>query len=78
MLVGSGGGGYRRPWFDGLPREATITAVQRSSIDDARRHRARPPTAGSDQVDEYPLARVTDAYAAVDAGTLHGRALVVP
>ena len=42
-----GGGGYRRPWFDGLPHEATITAVQRSSIDDAPRRSSRsPPTAG--------------------------------
>ena len=30
------------------------------------------------EVDEYPLDRVADAYAALDAGTLRGRALVVP
>jgi D-arabinose 1-dehydrogenase-like Zn-dependent alcohol dehydrogenase len=29
-------------------------------------------------VDRYPLARVADAYAAMEAGTLTGRAVVLP
>jgi propanol-preferring alcohol dehydrogenase len=79
VLVGSGGGGFRRPWFDGLPREATVTAVQRSSIDDARQVIALAADGRVRvQVDEYPLADVAQAYAALDAGTLRGRALVVP
>ena len=79
VLVGSGGGGFPRPWFGGLPREATITAVQGSSIDDARQVIALAADGRVKvEVDEYPLERVADAYAALDAGTLRGRALVVP
>jgi propanol-preferring alcohol dehydrogenase len=79
VLVGSGGGGFPRPWFGGLPREATITAVQGSSIDDARQVIALAADGRVKvEVDEYPLERVADAYAALDAGTLRGRALVIP
>ena len=79
VLVGSGGGGFKRPWFGGLPREATITTVQGSSIDDARQVIALAADGRVKvEVDEYPLERVADAYAALDAGTLRGRALVVP
>lgn len=78
-LVGAGGGGFPRPWFGGLPREATITAVERSTVDDAR---AVVALAAEGRVrvdvDEYPLDRVAEAYAALDAGTLAGRAVVVP
>lgn len=76
-LVGAAGGGYPRPWFGGLPREATITAVQGSSIADAQ---AVIELAGEGrvqvEVEEFPLSRVADAYAALDAGTLAGRAVV--
>jgi propanol-preferring alcohol dehydrogenase len=79
VLVGSGGGGFRRPWFGGLPREATVTTVQGSAIDDARSLIALAADGRVRvQVDEYPLERVADAYAAMGAGTLTGRALVVP
>jgi propanol-preferring alcohol dehydrogenase len=79
VLVGSGGGTFRRPWFDGLPREATVTVVQRSSIEDARAVIALAADGRVRvEVDEYPLGRVTDAYAALGAGTLRGRAVVVP
>src|SRR4029077_4760144 len=71
VLVVSGGGGFRRPWFGGLPREATVTAVQGSSIDDARQVIALAADGRVKvQVDEYPLQQVRDAYAALDAGTL--------
>jgi propanol-preferring alcohol dehydrogenase len=79
VLVGSGGGGFARPWFGGLPREAVITTVQGSSIDDARQVIALAADGRVRvEVDEYPLERVADAYAALDAGALRGRALVVP
>ncbi len=73
------GRGFRRPWFGGLPREATITAIERSTPADARAVVALAAE-GRVQVDvqEYPLARVAEAYAALDAGTLTGRAVVVP
>ena len=61
VLVGSGGGGFRRPWFGGLPREATITAVQGSSIDDARQvialAAARPGAGGGGRVPPRPGGR---------------------
>jgi propanol-preferring alcohol dehydrogenase len=60
-------------------RIVTGTAVQRSSIDDARQVIALAADGRVRvQVDEYPLADVAQAYAALDAGTLRGRALVVP
>lgn len=78
-LVGASGGRYARPWFGGLPREATITAVQGSSTADAR---AVIELAGEGRiqvdVEEHPLERVADAYAALAAGTLTGRAVIVP
>jgi len=79
VLVGAGPGTLRRPWFGTLPREATVTAVQGSSradlgavVDLAAEGRVTVP------VDEYPLAEVESAYAALDAATLTGRAVVVP
>ncbi|HYI62486.1 MAG TPA: alcohol dehydrogenase catalytic domain-containing protein [Acidimicrobiales bacterium] len=79
VLVGAAGGGYPRPWFGGLPREATISTVQGSARADAE---AVVALAAEGRVrvdvDEYPLARVAEAYAALDAGTLTGRAVVVP
>lgn len=78
-LVGAGGGGFAGPWFGALPREATITVVERSTIEDARAVVALA-AAGQIQVDvePFPLARVAEAYAALDAGTLAGRAVVHP
>lgn len=78
-LVGAAGGRYDRPWMGGLPREATVTAIQGSTIGDARAVVALA-AAGRVRVDvdEYPLADVASAYAALEAGTLGGRAVVVP
>jgi len=79
VLVGAGGGGFARPWMGGLPREATITAIQGSSIADAR---AVVDLAAAGRVtvaaDEFALADVADAYRALDQGTLTGRAVVIP
>ena len=53
-----------------------LTTVQGSSIDDARQVIALAADGRVRvEVDEYPLERVADAYAALDAGTLRGRAL---
>ncbi len=78
-LVGAGGGGYARPWFGGLPREATITPIERSTLADAREVIALAAE-GRVRVDvqELPLAQVAGAYAALDAGTLVGRAVIIP
>jgi propanol-preferring alcohol dehydrogenase len=79
VLVGAGGGGFPRPWMGGLPREATITSIQGSAIADARAV-IDLAAAGAVRVDvdEFPLADVAAAYRALDAGTLRGRAVVIP
>ena len=79
VLVGAAGGGFARPWMGGLPREATITSIQGSSIADARAV-IDLAAAGAVRVDvvEFPLSDVARAYEALDAGTLAGRAVVIP
>lgn len=79
VLVGAAGGTFARPWMGGLPREATVTSIQGSTIADARAVIDLAATgAVRVAVDEFPLAEVDRAYAALDAGTLTGRAVVVP
>ncbi len=78
-LVGAGGGSLRRPWFGGLPRDAELFTFQGSDLADARAALALAAD-GRLQVDvvPFPLARVAEAYAALDAGSLAGRAVVCP
>ena len=73
------GGTLRRPWFGGLPREATVTAVQGSTLADARAV-IDLAAAGRVRVDveRFTLADVGEAYAALAAGRLRGRAVVIP
>ena len=78
-LVGAGGGSFGRPWFGGLPREAEVFTFQGSSIANAHAvvALARDGRIRSD-VDVFGADRVTDAYAAMEAGSLRGRAVVTP
>ncbi len=78
-LVGAAGGTYRGPWFGGLPRDADVFTFQGSSIADVEAVVALA-AAGRirSEIDVFPLARVADAYAALEAGALRGRAVVVP
>jgi propanol-preferring alcohol dehydrogenase len=78
-LVGSAGGTLRRPWFGTLPRDGEVYTFQGSSITDVQAVVALAE-AGlvRSEVDRYPLARVREAYAALEAGTLRGRAVVIP
>jgi propanol-preferring alcohol dehydrogenase len=78
-LVGAGQGTLRRPWFGGLPRDGDVFTFQGSSIADAHAV-IELAEAGRVRslVDRFPLDRVVDAYAALEAGTLTGRAVVVP
>jgi propanol-preferring alcohol dehydrogenase len=78
-LVGAGGGTFRGPWFGGLPREADVFTFQGSTIADAHAviALAEAGMIRSD-IDEYPLDRAADAYEALEAGTLRGRAVVAP
>ncbi|HEX2575124.1 MAG TPA: alcohol dehydrogenase catalytic domain-containing protein [Aquihabitans sp.] len=79
MVVGAGGGTLRRPWFGGLPRDAEVVTFQGSDLADARAV-IELAAAGRIrvEVERFALDRVADAYAALDAGTLTGRAVVAP
>ena len=78
-LVGSAGGTLRRPWFGTLPRDADVFTFQGSSLADVQAvvALAEAGLVRSD-VDVFPLSRVGEAYAALDAGTVRGRAVVTP
>src|SRR5918998_947112 len=78
-LVGSNGGTLRRPWFGGLPRDAEVFTFQGSSIADVLAVVALAEAGViRSEVDLFPLSRVGEAYAALDGGTLRGRAVVLP
>lgn len=78
-LVGAGGGGFRRPWFGGLPRDVEIFTFQGSDVADVKAVISLAEAGHiRNDVDRFPLDRVADAYAAMEAGTLRGRAVVNP
>jgi propanol-preferring alcohol dehydrogenase len=78
-LVGAGGGTFRRPWFGGLPKDADVFTFQGSSIADARAALALAEGGlVRSEIDVFGMSDVEDAYAALDAGTLRGRAVVTP
>ncbi len=78
-LVGASGGSFRGPWMGGLPKEADIFTFQGSCISDQQAvvALAEEGLIRSD-VDVFPLERVAEAYEAMEAGTLRGRAVVTP
>lgn len=78
-LVGAAGGTLARPWFPGLPRDGEVFTFQGSDLADARAVLALAAEGRIHvDVDPFPLDRVADAYAALEAGTLTGRAVVRP
>ncbi len=78
-LVGAGGGSFAGPWFGGLPRDADVFTFQGSTIADAHEVVA---LAGDGRVESdvavFPFDRVAEAYEAMAAGQLRGRAVVTP
>ena len=72
-----GGGSFKSPWYGGLPAEAEIFTFQGSSIADLHSVIALVRQ-GQVQVlaDVFDFDDVESAYAALDAGTLTGRAVV--
>lgn len=78
-LVGAGGGTFAKPWFGGLPRDADVFTFQGSSIVDAHEVVA---LAGAGRIrtdaDVFAFEQVAEAYQALAAGTLRGRAVVTP
>ena len=78
-LVGAAGGTFHGPWYGGFPKEADVFNFQSSSISDVREvfTLAKQGLVRS-EVDVFPLSSVEDGYAAMEAGTLRGRAVVTP
>ncbi len=78
-LIGSGGGKLDKPWFGGLPKDGEVFTFQGSSIADAQDVIA---LAGAglirNDVEEFSFDQIDEAYARLAAGTLKGRAVVVP
>ena len=77
-LVGAGGGTLQGPWSQ-LPKGGEIFTYQGPTIANTREV-VRLAEAGLIRVDteQFPMSRIADAYAALDAGTLLGRAVVIP
>jgi propanol-preferring alcohol dehydrogenase len=77
-LVGASGGSLRRGWFGALPNDGEVFTFQGSTIADARAviELAESARIRSD-VDVFDFARVAEAYAALEHGSLRGRAVVV-
>jgi propanol-preferring alcohol dehydrogenase len=77
-LIGSAGGRLHKPWFGALPRDGEVYTFQGGTIADAQEVIA---LAGAglvrNDVEEFPFAKVDDAYARLAAGTLGGRAVMV-
>jgi len=77
-LIGSAGGRLDRAWFGSLPRDGEVYTFQGSTVADAQEVIA---LAGAglirNDVEEFPFARIDDAYARLAAGTLTGRAVVI-
>ena len=78
-LIGASGGGFSGPWYGGLPRDGEVFTFQGSSISDAQDVLALAE-AGliRSEVDVFSLDQVAEAYEALDAGQLRGRAVVTP
>lgn len=78
-LIGAGFGTFAGAWYGGLPRDADVFSFQTSCLSDlhevialARAGRIR------NDVEEFPLSRVEEAYQKLEQGGLRGRAVVVP
>ena len=78
-LVGAAGGKLDQPWFSTLPHEAEIFTFQGSSRSDVE---AVVGLAREGRIvvesEQFPLARVADAYERMEAGTLTARAVIIP
>jgi propanol-preferring alcohol dehydrogenase len=78
-LVGAGMGGFRRPWYGGLPRDAEIFTFQGSSRSDVEDVLALADTGHLViDIERYALDDVAAAYAALERGGLRGGVVVVP
>jgi propanol-preferring alcohol dehydrogenase len=79
VLVGAAGGQLQRPWYGSLPRDGTITTFQGSDLTDAAAVLALAAEGRIEvPVERWPLDQAGEAYGALEAGGLRGRAVVVP
>ena len=78
-VVGAAGGTLRRSWYAALPRDGAVFTFQGSDLSDAR-NVIQLAASGSvvTPVEAFALDAVGDAYAALGAGALTGRAVVHP
>jgi propanol-preferring alcohol dehydrogenase len=78
-VIGSGSGTFKRAWYGGLPRDGEVLNFQGSSVADVHEvvRLAEQGLIRSD-TDLFSLDRVGDAYDALHAATLRGRAVVTP
>ena len=78
-MIGASGGSLPRPWYGALPRDGEVFSFQGSSVSDAVDVLALAESGLiRSEVDVFPLGQVAQAYAALDAGELRGRAVVTP
>ena len=78
-VVGAAGGSLRKPWFGALPRDGSAFTFQGSDVDDVRGVMALAADGRvTVDVERFALSEVATAYAALDDGTLGGRAVVCP
>lgn len=78
-LVGASGGTFPGPWYGGFPKEADVFNFQASGLADVHQvfALARQGLIRS-EVETFPLTSVEEGYAAMEAGTLRGRAVITP
>lgn len=78
-VVGAAGGTFRRPWFGGLPRDAEVFSFQGSDLADVRAVLALAADGRLKVATQsFTLHEAAAAYAALEDGSLQGRAVVRP
>ena len=79
VMIGAAFGGSRTPWYNLLPKEAEICALQGGTIAEQQEVIALA-NAGliRNEVEFFPFSRVEEAYGKLHEGKLRGRAVVTP
>jgi propanol-preferring alcohol dehydrogenase len=80
VLIGAAGGHLHDSWYGALSaKDIAVHAFQGSTIAHLHEVLALAESgAVVNPTDDFPLSAVADAYAAMEAGTLRGRAVVIP
>lgn len=76
-LVGAAAGKLDAPWYGALPRDGEVFTFQGSSVADLQDVLFLAESGAlRNETTIYPFDRVAEAYAALDEGTVRGRAVV--